>query len=552
MAVVLDRPRRRGRDPCRVGRRRGRRGARPGLAPPAVLDDLVARLRPTHVVDGDGRHRTADGVPVAADVRAVVLTSGTTGSPKAVELHRGRASSRPEQAATPRSASRGSTGGSCACRCTTSPVWRSWPEPPSGASGVTVHPGFDPAAVGALPPARRHHARVGGADHAGTLARRRRAAARVPPCRRRGAPLGVGAAPSGREPRGASRRRVRAQRDVGRRSSSTVSPSRAPTSIVGPDGEIRVRGPMVVRRLPRSIRTPPRRRSTPTAGSAPATSVPGGDDGRLRLIDRRRDVVISGGVNVSPTAVESVLAGHPDIADVCVDRGAPIRTGVSGSSRSSCPRAGGGRSPPSTSSVRSAETACGHPSCPARSWRSRRSHAPRGARPSADDSRRRAERAYRRRVWPGIRSPTTPRSGTSSQTPEPGVEAPRPTDQDEPRFVVQEHHARALHWDLRLEHDGVLWSWAVPKGIPMRPKPNHLAVRTEDHPLQYLTFEGDIPAGQYGAGTHVRLGSGNVRAGEGPRRRADRDVPRHAGPRQVRAVPDPRQPVDAAPHEPAG
>lgn len=87
------------------------------------------------------------------------------------------------------------------------------------------------------------------------------------------------------------------------------------------------------------------------------------------------------------------------------------------------------------------------------------------------------------------------------QTPEPGTEPTGPTGPDEPRFVVQEHHARRLHWDLRLEHGGVLWSWAVPKGIPMRPKPNHLAVRTEDHPLQYLTFEGEIPAGQYGAGT---------------------------------------------------
>ncbi len=94
-------------------------------------------------------------------------------------------------------------------------------------------------------------------------------------------------------------------------------------------------------------------------------------------------------------------------------------------------------------------------------------------------------------------------------TPEPSEKAKRARRTGKaPRFVVQQHHATRLHWDLRLEHDGALASWAIPNGIPQDPSENRLAVRTEDHPLEYLDFHGDIPRGQYGAGTMTIWDSG--------------------------------------------
>lgn len=95
----------------------------------------------------------------------------------------------------------------------------------------------------------------------------------------------------------------------------------------------------------------------------------------------------------------------------------------------------------------------------------------------------------------------------ASKTPEP-VPRARPVVGQGNTFVIQEHHARRLHYDFRLERDGVLVSWAVPKNLPETTSVNHLAVHTEDHPLEYATFEGNIPKGEYGAGKVIIWDSG--------------------------------------------
>ncbi len=111
----------------------------------------------------------------------------------------------------------------------------------------------------------------------------------------------------------------------------------------------------------------------------------------------------------------------------------------------------------------------------------------------------RAKRDFQRTPEPAPEGPESaaPKASSGRAPKAPSKRAPKTS---RARFVVHEHHARRLHWDLRLERDGALMSWAVPNGIPQDPSENRKAIHVEDHPLSYIDFQGEIPAGNYGAG----------------------------------------------------
>jgi O-succinylbenzoic acid--CoA ligase len=288
-------------------------------APPAAIEDVLGRLRPTHLLDGDGRRARPGGVPVAAEVRAVVVTSGTTATPKCVEL-------------TEAGLETVGRGCNAAIGAGADDRWLLC-LPLHHVAGlailararvcgapVTVDPGFDLAAVADAP-----------RDRGCALV------SLVPTMLKRlldaGAPLdayralvigGAPMPPAVRERAAATRAPVVDAYGMSETWGGVVldgAPIAGMESRLddthGRGDEILLRGPAVMRgyRLaPRETRdafTPDGWLRTGDVGAYDGT-------GRLRVVDRRRDIIITGGVNVSPTEVETVLAQHPGIADVGV------------------------------------------------------------------------------------------------------------------------------------------------------------------------------------------------------------------------------------------
>lgn len=294
-------------------------------APPVEIDRLLARLRPTELLDADGRRELADGVGVPAGTAAVIATSGTTGEPRGVELTREGLDAMGH-------------GVSEALEVTPADRWLAC-LPFHHVAGlailgraittdnpVTVHDGFDLDAVA-------RSAREVGATIVSlvptTLYRMLEAGAPLEQFRR----IVVGGAPTPPAVRAradAQGARVVATYGLSETWGGCVLEGRAvrglEVRLAEVDSEVLLRGPMVTR----GYRLSPDDTTAPfdtdgwfrTGDIGAISAQDGSSDGPLRIIDRKRDLIISGGVNVSPTEVEHVLGGIPGVADVCV-LGAP-------------------------------------------------------------------------------------------------------------------------------------------------------------------------------------------------------------------------------------
>lgn len=289
-------------------------------APPAEVDHLLDRLRPTALLDASGRRELPGGEPVDAGVAAVVVTSGTTGEPKGVELTRAGLVASGVAYSQALGAGPGDRWLCCLPLHHVAGlgiVARSW----STGTPVTVHDRFDPVAVAAAPDT----ASTTIVSLVPTTLRRllHHDAAAASRYRR----IVVGGAPTPtdlRERAGAAGAVLVDAYGLSETWGGCVldgSPLPHVEARLAAGGEILLRGPMVMR----GYRLDPE-------GTAAVLDPDGwlhtGDlgvrdpDGRLRVVDRRREIVVTGGVNVSPTEVEGVLAGHPRVADVAV-AGAP-------------------------------------------------------------------------------------------------------------------------------------------------------------------------------------------------------------------------------------